>query len=352
MSEETKVEVAEQQQQADASRAIIDGILNVGKPKEVGKAPEPVKPDTKTPETATAQSPAKETVEAGKTDEKTVKTDNVEDVPKIDLAEIANEVFGIPKPQEETIESLKQKYAHSSKEALKKHAELKELQEFLKANNLEIVRDGEGKPVLTVPKDYEDKFDINQELQGLKGLRLSEEQIDKLVENPDNQEEILNGLYKKVLLSQQAKRPAVKSRPAEQPLLSDDDKHNVFAEFVNAKNRVGSPMFPDAANEKIIPIYQMLHNAETPDMRALREVAERNADVHGAYLKLLYFQAKDIMRIAEAKEAEARKRIEESKKKLNESVIPTAGDAITPSSTMQKTGGTYEDSIKNSILGI
>lgn len=358
MSDETTSVAVEGQQQTETVNPIIAEILNVGKPATVSKASVASQDTAQTSATETTQSPAKETVVDGKSDKsstETLKTDAttdtktvVEDSPKIDISELAEQFLGIPKPQEETVEVIKQKYANSTKEALKKHAEIKELNETLKASGLEIVRDGENKPILTVAKDYEDKFDVNKELEGL-NLKLSEMDLDKIVENPDNQKEILNGLIKKALLAYQAKHPAVKPRPTEQPPLSDEQKYEIFTEFASAKTRLGTPMFPDANDPKIVPYAQVIANANTPDMVALREVANHNPTVHSAMLKLIYFQAKDLMRMVEAKEADARKLIEETKKKLNNSVIPSAGDVSTPATTMSKSSGSG-NKIVESIL--
>lgn len=271
-----------------------------------------------------------------KADEKPVEEEKqeVKESPKVDptknpfgLSEDElSDMLGLPKPEEETAESLRVKYANSSREAHRLVELEKARQEFFKSQGLKLVQDEEGKFVLVPDEGYEEKLDLSKDLNIKKIYdNLSEEDKESLITEP---EVALSKIGKKIAMELLAKRPPVSARRVE-TRISDAQADQVWQGFVAAKLQDGkTPRYQDADNPAVVEVMTKMLSVESPAMDKFKKVINSDPDLHYIGLEHLYLKARNAMLEGRLRQALAQNQKQEKKKELVNKVAVSAGSQI------------------------
>lgn len=237
-----------------------------------------------------------------------------------------SDMLGLPKPEADSLESLRTKYANSSREAHRLVELEKARQDFFKSQGLKVVQDEEGKFHLVPDENYESKLDVTKELDIQKIYdKLSDDDKEALVTEPAK---ALTKIGNKIAMELLAKRPPVSGARIENRI-SEDQKAEVWQSFVNAKLQDGkTPRYQDADNPAVVQVMQRMLSSESPAMDKFKKVVNSDPDLNYIGLEHLYMKAKNVMLEGKIRQLLAKEQKQEQKDKLKKEVAVSAGTQI------------------------
>lgn len=250
-------------------------------------------------------------------------------LPEEELADM----LGIPKPEQETVESLRVKYANSSREAHRLVEMDKARQEFFKSQGLTLVQDEEGKFALVPDEEYEKKFDLSKDLNIKKMYdNLSEEDKENLIAEP---EKVIEKIGKQVALELLAKRPPVTNKRIE-TRISDEQANSVWSGFVASKLQDGkTPRYPDADSQAVVETMKRILSSETPAMEKFKKVINSDPDLHYIGLEHLYLKTRNVMLESKIRQLLSQNQKQEKKSELENKVSASAGTQMPTQAQVQ-----------------
>lgn len=337
--------------EAEAISRIQESIKNADLP-EVAPASEPTPTEAKPTETQVAETgkdgnakvnevvepakaeipPTETKVEDGKTavqESPKEVAENPFNLPEEEL----HDLLGLPKAEIDTVETLKTKYANSSREAHRLVELEKGRQEFFKSQGLIVHQTEDGKFVLIPDEKYESKLDVSKDLN-LKKLvdNLSEQDRDELVTEP---EKVLTKLGTKIAMEILAKRPPVSNQRVEIQL-TREQSNKVWDDFQNAKLQDGkTARYQDANNPAVVSMMEKMLSVESPAMDKFKKMMNSDPDLHHVGFEYLYLKTRNAMLEGKLRQTLMSNQKATQKKELETKTAINAGTSIPTAGQVQ-----------------
>jgi len=284
----------------EAGAAIRDSIVDSGMPdldtdeesqpeKEVALDAEHLTDADEAPDASASETPTDDT---GATDEKpedAEQTDEekaaADEAAKAEAAEEAalNELLGVEEEESEDPLVLRQRHSEATRTIHAQGDEMTAMREALKLVGREFVHtaDGIGVAVTADAKDFDvSEIDLNAITKSL-----TQDEKDSLASS--DPEEGLKAIAKKMRAEFASRVPPITAR-AQDAILGDRDRNEVWGTFCETKRKGGKPLYPDANKPDVIAQMEKVFQS-LPEERqelAARSKGALRAEFENSYLKV------------------------------------------------------------------
>jgi len=248
---------------------------------------------------------------------------------------LLNDLLGLSNTKPETVETVREKYQASSREAHALRDERSAIDQMLADKGVQLIQVGEGKYDLVANEKYMEDLDDKLIPDVFSSLSDAEKELAE-----DKPEEFAKLITKKAMAETQAMRPQANARE-DQAVISDATREEVYNNFINAKLADGkTPRYPDASDEKVVDY--MLKLYKDPSNEALVDAMQKSPEMYHIGMEALYNKVYRVIAPQKAIEADAKAQ-QKRKEEENKKGLSVSGESVTSTATDQNpTGRTVE----------